>query len=41
VLAKRYLSEAKRLGFDKSQSIQIFQETAQTWQEIDLPEENE
>ena len=41
VLAKRYLNEAKQLGFDKSQSIQIFQETAQNWQETALPEENE
>ncbi len=36
-LARRYLNEARRLGFDRQQSLQIFQETADTWQETDSP----
>jgi GntR family transcriptional regulator len=39
-LAKRYLNEAKRLGFDKTQSILIFQETAEAWQENESQQEN-
>jgi GntR family transcriptional regulator len=40
-LANRYLNEARRLGFDKNQSILIFQETAGTWKENDSLQENE
>ncbi len=40
-LARRYLSEARRLGFDRSQSLLIFQEVAETWQETNSPSENE
>lgn len=40
-LARRYLSEARRLGFDRRQSLQIFQEAAETWQETDSPSETE
>lgn len=32
-LARRYLGEARRLGFDRQQALQIFQETAETWSE--------
>jgi GntR family transcriptional regulator len=39
-LATRYLNEAKRLGFDKTQSILIFQETAEAWQENESQQEN-
>jgi GntR family transcriptional regulator len=40
-LARRYLNEARRLGFDRQQSLQIFQETADTWQETDSPSKTE
>lgn len=40
-LAQRYLNEAQRLGFDKEQSLQIFQETAETWQATDSPSKTE
>ena len=40
-LARRFLNEARRLGFDHQQSLQIFQETAETWQETDSPSETE
>ncbi len=40
-LARRYLNEALRLGFDRQQSLQIFQEAAQTWQETDSPSKTE
>ncbi len=40
-LARRYLNEARRLGFDRQQSLQIFQETAETWQETDSPAKKE
>jgi GntR family transcriptional regulator len=39
-LARRYLNEAKRLGFDRTQSILIFQGTAATWKENDSQQEN-
>ncbi len=32
-LARRYLAEAKRLGFSREQSLQIFQETQENTQE--------
>lgn len=40
-LARRYLTEARRLGFDRQQSLQIFQEAAETWQETDSPSKTE
>lgn len=40
-LARRYLNEARRLGFDRQQSLQIFQEAAETWQETDSPAKKE
>ncbi len=36
-LARRYLVEAKRLGFSREQSLQIFQETQEGAQETDQP----
>ncbi len=36
-LARRYLVEAKRLGFSREQSLQIFQETQEDVQETDQP----
>jgi GntR family transcriptional regulator len=36
-LARRYLNEARRLGFDRQQSLQIFQQEAETWKETDSP----
>jgi GntR family transcriptional regulator len=40
-LAGRYLSEAKRLGYDPLQAIEIFQKTAENWQENSGIEEEE
>jgi len=36
-LARRYLVEAKRLGFSREQSLQIFQETQEDTQETSQP----
>lgn len=36
-LARRYLVEAKRLGFSREQSLQIFQETQEDTQETTQP----
>lgn len=38
-LAQRYLNEARRLGFDRQQALQIFQEAAETGQAADSPSE--
>ncbi len=40
-MARRYLVEARRLGFSREQSLLIFQETASTWQEKQETSENE
>lgn len=40
-LAQRYLHEARRLGFNRQQSMQIFQQAAETWQETNSPSEIE
>jgi GntR family transcriptional regulator len=38
-LARRYLSEAKRLGYNPQQAIEIFRQTADAWQENSGTEE--
>jgi GntR family transcriptional regulator len=38
-MARRFLTEAKRLGFSREQSLMIFQETAADWQA--MPETSE
>lgn len=38
-LAQRYLNEARRLGFDRQQALQIFQEAAEAGQAADSPSE--
>src|SRR5512137_749610 len=41
-LARRYLSEARRLGYTSPQAIAIFQQTADAWQENSgIEEENQ
>jgi GntR family transcriptional regulator len=40
-LARRYLTEARRLGYSREQSLIIFQETASGWQEAQDTSKNE
>ena len=40
-LARRYLSEAKRLGYKPQQALEIFQQTAEAWQKDSGIEEEE